>query len=156
MGLDYLVEAAAEFTEAGRVYGGVLDKGDGLGIAAYAHQEPEPRLAYCPGLGLVFLLQQVDAGVAEPLALHIGLEGIELGTDLGLRVAEEFDKNEAPGVALYEFDVAFQAQGGPGLSNDHIVDELDGGGRVFDYGGCGVTGLEDVIEVKGGHPPGVG
>ena len=64
VGLDDLVEAAAKLSEPVGIHGCILNEGDGLGVAADAHEQPEPRLADGPSLCLVLLCEEVYTGVA--------------------------------------------------------------------------------------------
>ena len=57
---DYLLEAANVLAEAVRVDGGVLDVGQGLGVAVDAHQEAEASATDGPDVGLLAGVGHVD------------------------------------------------------------------------------------------------
>ena len=148
---DDLVKAADELAHDRRVDGGVLHEGDGLGVAAGAHEQAEAALAQVPDGGLAGAVQDVDAGIGEA---DVGLEAVHSGGQFGLRFAVKFDHEHCSGIALDEPGEPRRSHGLPGTVEDHLVDELDGGRLVAQHAGGGLAGVVDGAEVQhgqGGH-----
>ena len=86
------VEAGDELGQAGGVDGRVLDEGEGLGVAADAHENPEPGLAHAPHAELLGGVEAGDGGVAEVFRIEGGGEGVQFVGQFAVGVAVELDE----------------------------------------------------------------
>jgi hypothetical protein len=145
------VETGDEGGQAGRVYGGVLDEGERLGVAADAHKDAETCLAHTPHAKLLVRVEGGDSRIAEAFTIEGGGESRELVAELSIGVSVELNKEEGARVTLDELNERGVAGAPAAAVDDGAVDELDGGRRVLvgDNGRFG--GFDDGAEMDGGE-----
>ena len=148
---DDFVKAADELSQVFRIHGRIFDKGNRLGVAVNAHQQPQAALADIPNHILVGFRQQVDAGIAQPLPLHIGFQGGHFAGQFPLRFPIELDQQHRPGIPLHKGQVAGLAHRFPGAGQHHIIQHFHRGGAVFQHFLSGFAGLENVPEMQHGQ-----
>ena len=68
---DHFIETANEIAHSFRVNRRVLHEGNGLGVAADAHQQAQTALAHVPDHILVGAGEHIDAGVGQAAVFHI-------------------------------------------------------------------------------------
>ena len=73
-----------------------------------------------------------------------------------LGVAGEFHDKDCAGLAVDEGHASGEGGGVAGAFEQHLADQLDGGGGMFENGGGGVAGLAEGVEVGDGEGGGLG
>ena len=155
LGHDVL-EARDEDRQVLRVHRRVLDEGDGLGLALGAEEEPEPGLAELPDGLLLRRVERDVRGVAEAGRGALGLERLDLGADLGRRVARVLDDQDRARIALDEAHALGLLDVAARQVEDHLVRQLDGVGPGLEDGLRGLERLLDVAVVDHVHGRGLG
>ena len=148
------VEPADERPEVFRVHRRVLNKGQGLGVPANAHQQAQSALPHVPNVGLSGTVQQVHAGVAQATALQVRLQAVHLGSEFGLGFAVELHRQDRARVAFYERHAGRVTHGLAGPVQQNFVHHFYGRRIVPENLTGGLAGLDDAGEVdhgKAGH-----
>ena len=96
------IEAGDEFGQLIGRDGGILDEGDGLGVAVHRHEQAEAGLAHAPHPRLRGWIEFGHGGVAGAGAEQVVLDPRELPADIFLVLAECFDQQHCAGLALDE------------------------------------------------------
>ena len=127
-----------------RIDRGVLDEGDGLGLALGAQQEAEPGLAELPDRLLLGRIEGDVPGIAEASRGAPRLESLDLALDLCRGVAGVLDDQNGRGIALDEAHALGLLDVAAGEVQDHLVGQLHGvRARLED----GLRGLERLLHV---------
>ena len=142
---DDFVKAAHKLAHHRRVHGGILDKGNGLGVALDAHQQPQTALADTPHGGLPFPVQDVHAGVGRP---DVRLQAVHFGRQLVLRFPVKLRQQHGAGVALNERQQAGLPQRLPAAVQHHLVNQLNRRRIVPQHAGGGLAGLKNAAEMQ--------
>src|SRR5499433_2331898 len=139
-----VAEARHEDRQVFGIDRGVLDEGDGLGLALGAEEKPEARLAELPDRLLLGGIERHVSRVAEARLGTLGLERLDLGLDLSRRVPRVLHDEDRARIALDEAHALGLLDVVPREVEDHLVGELD---RVWPRLQNRLRGLEGFLDV---------